>query len=221
MDFESAEHERIYRALRSAVGKGGSAANELGLEGTWRWVRAKWLAEVSRKSELAAEQAFPDRATEALPYYERLLQITPRDEASIEDRQIAVARAYALQLASDIPDLLRALQQIDARFTLVVPPAHLSVTTQAARAFDGYAGELPMGDGRKSTRFPNYSSDFEVYTVLELGGGAVPTTEERDSIAAARRLLHDVLPAHNTFQVATHRGFTLDVDRLDLTSFGG
>jgi hypothetical protein len=221
MDFESAEHERIYRAMRANVGKGGSAVNENGIDGLWRWVRSKWLATVSRKSELATEQAFPDRATEALPYYERLLQITPRDEASVEDRQLAVARAYALQLAADLPDVTRVLQQIDERFMVVSPPAHLSTTTQAARAFDGYAGDLPMGDGRKSTAFPNYSSDFDVYAVLELGGGVVPDATEREAIAAARRLLHDVLPAHNTFQIATHRGFTLDVDRLDLTSFGG
>jgi hypothetical protein len=35
----------------------------------------------------------------------------------------------------------------------------------------------------------------------------------------ARRLLHDILPATANLQIVTHRGFTLDVSRLDLTSF--
>jgi len=221
MEFDSAEHERVYRVMRSNVGDGGSARDESGPEGLWRWVRARYIARAASKSRLAVEQAFPDRATEALPYYERLLRITPSGDATVEQRQAAAVNRFTLSFASDMPDLTRALQRIDPRFNVIMPAAELSVTTQPARAFDGYAAELPMGDGRRSTAWPNYSSDFEVYVVLELGDGVAPGVEERDEISAARRLLDDVLPAHNTAHVATHRGFKLDRSKLDLTSFGG
>lgn len=214
--------ERIYYALRSAAGQGGSAENDdYTIDGLWRQVRARAIASAATTMERAALQVLPDHATDLLPYYEQLLLLTPDPSQSEQARRDAAAQLYALQIASDLPSITRALQQIDPRFSIVVPRPEASCTTINGRAFEDYAATLPFEGGRKSTAFPNYSSNFETYVLLDLGGGVVPAPIERAAMTTARRLLQDVLPGHNTLHVVTHRGFTLDRDRLDLTSFGG
>jgi hypothetical protein len=213
--------ESTYLALRSAVGKGGSAEDDEGTsEGLWRQCRARAIASVGTFGERAALQAFPDLATDALPYYEHLLGITSAADDTDDERRDAAAVLYALQIASAVPDIAVALDVLDARFSAITTAYAQSDTTLFGRAFEDFAAALPFGGGRKSTLRPNYSSEFVLYVLLDLGGGVVPSTSERRTLANARKLLLEVLPAHNSFQIVTHRGFTLDDDRLDLTSFG-
>jgi hypothetical protein len=211
--------ERIYAALRSAVGKGGAAdADETTIDGLWRQARARGIASVATAGERATLQAFPDRATDLLPYYESLFLLTNNPAQSEEERRSAAAVRYVQQIASTIPDVAVALRLIDPRFEVVSPSSDVSDTTLFGRAFEDYAGTEPFGGGRKSTRFPNYSSDFVLFVMLDLGGGVLPTIAEQRSMAAAAQLLSEVLPAFNSFQIVTHHGFTLDVDYLDLTA---
>lgn len=227
LDFGGdARHERIYRAMRSAVGKGGSAVDEANaIESLWRFVRAKAIAAISTRMELAALEAFPDRATELLPYYERLLVVLADPEATDDDRREAVAELYSLQIASDLPDVDAALKRIDARFALTATDPLTATSTVVGRAFDDYGrGEPFVPDDaeafaieRRSTAFPNYSSEFVAFVLFELGDGVLPSSTDRRAMAAGRRLLGELLPAHNDLVLATHRGFTLDVSRLDLT----
>jgi hypothetical protein len=212
--------ELVYRALRSAAGKGGFAEDEArSIDGLIRRVRARAIAAIADMGERAALQAIPTYASDLLPYYERLVGLTADPDLSEQDRRSAAAALYALQLAGDVPSIAAALQQIDARFAIFTAAPATSTTTIAGRAFEDLAGELPFGGGRQSTAFPNYATVLVLFVLLELGDGVAPNAAERRSMKLARRLLHDVLPATNDLQIVTHRGFTLDVSRLDLTSF--
>jgi hypothetical protein len=213
--------ESVYRALRANVGKGGSAEDDANtIEGLWRQARAVGIAAFMTFGERSALQAFPDRATDALPYYERLLLLTNDPATSEQDRREAAAYQYALQIASAIPDIATALQVIDPRFSVLATSFDQADVTLFGRAFEDFAGDEPFNGGRESTRFPNHSTEFVCFVLLDIGGGNQPSPSERRSIESARRLLNEVLPAFNDLQIVTHRGFTLDVDRLDLTSFG-
>jgi hypothetical protein len=230
LDFGGdARHERIYRAMRSAVGKGGSAVDEANaIESLWRFVRAKAIAEAVELMERAALEAFPDKATWLLPYYERLLLLFAEPDATDDERRAAVTELYTLQIASDIPDLVASLTTLDARFSVTATDPLQSCSTVPGRAFDDYAAAEPFiaddesasPSGRRSTAFPNYSSELTLVTVLELGDGVLPTDAERRTMAKAKRLLGELLPGHNDLVMVTHRGFTLDVSRLDLTGLG-
>lgn len=212
--------ELIYRALRSATGKGGSAEDEANsIDGLIRRVRAAAIASVADMGERSALQAFPNHATDLLPYYERLVGLSDDPDLTEQERRDAAAALYALQQAADIPSIISALQEIDARFDVITAAHTTATTTIAGRAFEDYAGDLPFQGGRQSTAFPNYSSELVLRMLLDLGDGVAPDADERRSMRLARRLMHDVLPATVDLQIVTHRGFTLDVSRLDLTSF--
>lgn len=211
--------ERVYAALRSAVGKGGSAEDESTIDALWRQARALGIAAVATFGERSALQAFPNRATDLLLYYESLFLLTNNPAQTDQERRDIAAVRYVQQLAGSMPDTLAALQLIDSRFTLESTSADASETTVLGRAFQDYDGDEPFNGGRKSTRFANYSSDFVLYATLEIGSAVLPTPAEQRSLAAARALLNEVLPAWNSFELASHRGFELDVDRLDLTAF--
>lgn len=234
MDFGGDQRaERVYRALRSAVGVGSTPAREdASIVALARLCRAKAFAIILEGGERSAHQAFPQHATDLLPYYERLFLLTPAPDATTEERQAAVAERYALQLRGAVRDIAAELQTLDSRFEIVNTDPDRSTTTLVGRAFEDLAGAEPFNpaseadppvpwSGRVSSGFPNYSSEFVAYVVLELGDGVQPNAAERITLTKARRYLHDVLPAHNDIQISTHRGFTLDVSRLDLTSLGG
>jgi len=230
MDFGGNQRaERIYRALRSSVGRGGAPVDEeRSILDLWRKCRAEAFAVGLEALERAALQAFPSHATDALGYYERLLLLTPAPDATTEERQAAAAERYALKVQSSIRQIAEALQRLDERFSIVETDEARSTTTLFGRAFDDFAGAEPYVEpgeegapDRHSTGWPNYSSEFVADVVLELGDGVLPNAAERLVMAEARRYLHDVLPAHNDIRISTHRGFTLDVSRLDLTSLGG
>jgi len=229
MDFGGVLEERIYRAHRAAVGKGGVAADEEhSIEALWRLVRCRRFAAVAAMGERSALQALPDQATDALPYYERLFQLTTDPSASDEDRQAAAAERYTVDVRAAIREVADQLDALDSRFEIINTDPDRSTTTVQGRAFDDYDRAEPFvpdaedaPPNRRSTEFPNYSSEFVADVVLELGDGVQPNAAERQVLVDAARLLRDVLPAHNDFRLSTHRGFVLDVSRLDLTSFGG
>lgn len=209
----------IYRALRAAAGRGGYALNEAGsIDGLIRRVRAAAIALIADQADRAVLQALPDHATDALEYYERLLGLTDDPDLTLEERQQTAAALYALQQAADVPSLRAALARIDERFDVLTPAASTGTTTVAGRAFQDLQTEEPFGAGRLSTAWPNYASASIVRVLFELGDGVLPDEDERRAMKLARRLLLDVLPATVDLQIATHRGFRLDVSRLGLTS---
>ncbi len=206
--------ERTYAALRSSAGRGGSAADDSGIEGLRRKVIARAIAGVTSSSERAALQAFPHLATDLLPYYERIYGLADDPDLSEAERREAAAQLYTLQLAASLPEIATSLQAIDSRFSIVSIEDSLSIITVEGRAFEDYEATEPFGGGRQSTTLPNYSTRVDVIVLLELGDGVMPGIAELRVMQRAARLLHDVLPTNANYHIITHLGFAAGVSLL-------
>lgn len=206
-----------YRALKSAVGKGGSAENEGGIDGLWRRCKAAGLAAASSAVERAALQAFPHLATDHIPVYEEVFGIVPPEGATDEDRRIAIVAAYTARVAENENELLVGLLAIDPRFSLAVIPRALAWYVQAGKAFEPQDGIPTYGPVAKSTPCPNASSDFYVPVLLTIAT-VLPTPVDVASVAKAKRYLRAMLPSWVDFSVITSTGpFLADVSPLDFT----
>lgn len=209
--------ERIYRALRSAVGIGGSAEDDDGsIDGVWRQARASGLAAAGTTGERALMGAFPGKATDLLGYYEELLLITPENESDLPGRRALAEQRFTSQVDVSVPQVADDLARIDERFSVLETPRAEAIETLFGRAFEDYAGAEPFGGGRKSTLFPNYSTDFVLWVLFDLGSGVLPGVPESASLAAAAELLGG-LPTWVDFQTATADGFIIDESLLDST----
>jgi len=211
--------ERTYEALKRAVGEGGYAKNEDGIEGLWRAVRTEALACFHSMAERAILQAFPNVATDHIPVYEELFRITPRGGAPDEERRIAIAAAYTRRIASDHPSLLVAMQSLDPRFLLPDIPRATSVVVELGKAFEPLTGGPFFGGGRTSTAFPNYASEYIIPVVLDLTATPEPTAVEQIVVVNAKRFLNEVLSSWITYEFSFggSAGFILDLSELDAT----
>jgi hypothetical protein len=213
------DDEEIYNALRAAVGIGGSAANEDGIDGHWRACKAGALATLAGMAERAALQAFPQIATDHLPEIEAELgpELAPRAGATDVERRLDAAAAWTRRLGADGPTLARDLALIDPRATVLEIPHELSFVTTAGKAFEPQDGSLPFGGGRTGTALPNYADEYRT-TVLFNVGGLVPGPADDLVMARLRRLLAAVSPAWQDFAIVTSEGFYLDLSPLDITA---
>jgi hypothetical protein len=209
--------EAIYAALRASVGKGGSADDDEGIEGLWRQAEASGIAAAATTGERAVLQAFPGYATDALEYYERLLGATPDGGDSLLARQANVEGLYTARVRGALPDIAADLGRIDPRFSIASFAHGAASETLHGRAFEDLAGALPFGGGRRSTMFANYSTEFVVTALFDIGSGVLPSPVEQRAIERAGAHLGAVLPATHDFQILTGVGFELDLDLLDLT----
>lgn len=214
----SSHTETIYSALRSSVGVGGAALDDDGtIDGLWRQARASGLAAAATTGERAILQAFPARATDQLEYYEALLGAIPEPGDSTVERQAVVEQLWTERVRASLPDIAADLVAIDPLFSLASFDHSETTDTLHGRAFEDLAATLPFGGGRRSTRFPNYSTEFVVTALFDIGSGVAPSIPEQKLIERVKAHLNKVLPATHTFQVLTGIGFILDVDLLDLT----
>lgn len=210
--------ERIYRAMRSAVGQGGSASDdENTIDGLWRQARAAGLAAAAMSGERAVVNAFPDHATDLLPYFEELYLLVPLDESDLPARRAAAAARYVADPLSSVPQLASDLQAIDPRFSVLDIDHTQSIETIVGRAFEDYLGTIPFRGGRSSTEFPNFSTEFVVDVLLDLGSGNLPSVAEDALMATASDYLNTALAGWVNLNVITADGFTLDESLLDLT----
>lgn len=209
--------ETIYAALRSAVGIGGSAEDDETIEGIWRQARASGLAAAATTGERAVVNAFPGHATDLLEYYETLLGATPDLADSEIERQLVVETLWTERVRAAVPDIAADLAAIDARFSIVSVSHAEADETILGRMFEDLAGTLPFGGGRHSTLFGNYSTEFIVFVLFDIGSGNTPSTSEQHLIDLAAAHLNKTLPAHVDFQITSGFGFELDLDLLDLT----
>lgn len=209
--------ETIYAAMRASVGVGGSAVDDEGIEGLWRQARASGMAAVATTGERAVLQAFPRHATDLLEYYEDLLQAVPEPGDSVVERQAVVEQLWTERVRAALPDIAADLLEIDPRLSIAAFDHAETTDTIHGRAFEDLAAALPFGGGRRSTFFPNYSTEFVVTALFNIGSGIVPGLAEQKIIERAKSHLNKVLPATHSFQVLTGVGFILDLDLLDLT----
>ena len=214
----STHTETIYAAIRSSVGIGGAALADDGTSaGAWRRARASGLAAAATTGERAILQAFPRRATDLLEYYERLLQAVPEPGDTMLDRQAVVEQLWTERVRAALPDIAADVAAIDPRFSIALFDHATTTDTMPSRAFEDLAATLPFGGGRRSTRFANYSTEFVITVVFDLGSGVAPTLADQKLIERVKAHLNKVLPAFQMFQVLTGVGFILDTDLLDLT----
>jgi hypothetical protein len=210
--------EVTYQALRANVGLGGSAiADETTIDGVWRQARASAIAAARAASERAVLQAFPGYADDALPYYEELFNLVPEDESNLVQRRIEAEQRYTAEVDSSVPAITAALQLIDPRFSIIETPHAEAIETILGRAFEDFAGTLPFGGGRRSTLFGNYSTEFVLFVLFDLGSGVESGPVEDAILATAEDYLNGALPTWVNFQTTLADGFILDESLLDVT----
>lgn len=201
--------QRAYRTLRQAVGKGGSASNELGIEALWRRSEAKGLAAASSHTRRALLQAWPFLATDLLPYYERILGIVPATGATEAARRDVVVPLWAKRVNNVTPTLVEELAAIDSRLTLFEAPHDQAGTAQFGRSF------APLEPGLESPAFgiarghcvaPEYSTDAIVrvrFAVLHTGP---LTAAELVVVERVKSILRGFLPSTTDYEIAVDDG---------------
>jgi hypothetical protein len=197
---------RAYTVIRDAVGEGGSAPNDRGIDGLWRRSRAKGLAAATSSTRRALLQAFPHLATDLLPYYERILGIAPPTGATEPQRVDEVVERWTRVAIRSTPELEAALQVIDPRLSLLHPTDATSITTQGGRVFEahdstdeGPAFALPGG----LSQLPNFSTRHVVSVRFTLGYDGVPNLADQRVIERARELLRTALGSDTDFTIST------------------
>lgn len=198
--------ERAYRILRDAVGEGGSAPNDRGIDGLWRRSRALGLAAATSSTRRALLQAFPHLATDLLPYYERILGIHPPTGATDPQRVDVVVEEWTRFAIRSTPELEQALQKIDLRLSLLQITDDTSTTTMGGRVFEAHAGAsegpafgLPGG----FSQLPNFSTRQVVSVRFTLGYAGVPNVADQRVIERARELLRTALGSDTDFTIST------------------
>lgn len=217
--------EKIYRFLRACVGEGFASGTGT-IEDFWRWARARaWAA--GQADERAVMQAFPDRATDAIPLYEDLLDQIPAPGETDQERRDEATAAWTDPATAISPELLLALQAIDPNLSIVGPPTartyDQSVETQHGRAFQDWqqSGKScgPAFGNRSGTDWPNFSSGYAIVVLYNIAPVVIPTAEHLAVMAQARKLLDKVLPAWVDYRVLTSvAGFFCNLSPLDYTA---
>lgn len=212
------ETSRAYRMLRSAVGTGGSARDDSGLDGLWRRSKAKGLAAATSATRRAIYNAFAHLATDALPYHERILGIVPQLGSSTAARRRVVVAQWVAQLSATIPELEDQLQRIDSRVSILSVDNAVQAATVPGRAF-GDGVEAFGGSG--ASRLPNYATAFTLRIRFAVGyTGALGAGDAR-----LREQLIEVLrtrvPSWVDWTITTSSGFVLGTSALDVTGFTG
>lgn len=211
--------ETIYQALRRAVGDGGSAKKETGIDALWRRSKAKALAQLAAMTEKGALQGFPHLATDRLVVWEDELGISPPEGATDDDRRLAVQVAYVEKAIASEPELLAALQAIDVRLSLFPIPRANAWYVQLGKAFEPQDGTPKYSGGaQKSAPCVNTSSDFYVPVLLTIGT-VMPTPVDLETIVKAKRFLATALPSWVDFKVILSTGpFLMGVSPMGLVA---
>lgn len=196
---------KAYKLIRDAVGKGGSASNDLGLEGLWRRSKAHGLAAATSSVERAVVQMDPHLATDFLPYYERVLGIVPAAADAQATRAENAGTQWTRALDASIPALADQFARIDSRLTVLSPAHSGAATTQHARAFPAYDStvEGPAFGDPGLALFPNYSTEFMVHVRFTLGHTGSYTNDEARIVERVKTLLRDALPSWVSFRIST------------------
>jgi hypothetical protein len=195
---------RAYQTLRQAVGKGGSAEDDTGIEGLWRRSEAKGIAAASSHTRRAFIQTNPLFATDLIPYYERILGIVPPAGASDAERRAVIVPRWRRRIDASMPNVARELALIDARFTVLESDSDTAIVSVPGRAFGPLDGQGPPmvlpGDVSAAS---NYSTEFIVRVRFTLGYAGRPSAADQRLLEAARRLLRELCQSWETFTIST------------------
>ena len=198
--------QSAYRTLRQAVGEGGSARDDRGIEGLWRRSEAKGLAAASSHCKRALIQSSPQYATDLLPYYERTLGLVP--QGSEAARRDALVPLWTKRSENAMPVLLEQLQRMDTRLSLLDFPHSEATTAQFGRAFAPleFSEEPPFNLARGHVQFPNFSTDSIVSVLFDVDHEGVLTNAELLVVERVNVFLRDALPSTTDFTIVVDVG---------------
>jgi hypothetical protein len=214
------EVSRAYKTIRDAVGEGGSAPEDRGLDGLWRRSRARGLAAATSANRRALFNFWPHLATDLLPYYERVLGLVPDVEASDAVRRAAVVAAWTAQLSATIPALTEQLAALDARFTILPLQPAQGRHTQAGRSLGPLwpsSGEPTWGSTPAASNYPNEATAFVLQLRFTVGYATALSSVDSALLEQALDILRRRLPSWMTWEVTTSTGFLVGVSPLGLT----
>ena len=211
------ETEKAYGIITRAMGSGGVARNDDGIDGLWRRSRAKGLAVATSAYRRAIYNAFPHLATDMLPSYERALELTPAPDANEQQRRVAVWQAWIAQAGATVPRLSDELQGIDSRMNVLEVSHDYQATTVHGRAFGPHdaGAEGPFG-GLGFTIAPNYSTDFTQRALFAVGYAGLQASDAR-KLEQGKAVLRKLLPSWVDFSIVTSTGFLTGTSPLGLT----
>lgn len=215
------EPQKTYRMLRKAEGVGGSAPNEQGIDGLWRRARAIGLSAATSAYRRAILNTFPHKATDLIPYYERLYGLHPSPDATEADRRAAIVLADIAKASAAIPDVLAELQAIDSRFELITTSESDQTYSQDGRWFGGIAVTEPAfhgvpGAGGASIA-AQYTTRYVLRILFDVGYTGALNPGDRALKAAADAKLRVLMPPWWDWSITTSTGFVLDSSPLDIT----
>lgn len=210
---------KAYGQLRRAVGEGGSASDDTGLDGLWRRSRAKGLAAATSAKRRAILQAFPHLATDAVPFYERATGHVAAPDESETARREAATSLWTAQLEVDLPSLGDDLAAIDSRLTLMAATYAAETISHFGRVFGPLDPSLEPTFGATPAHSiaPNFATTFVVRVKFTVGYAGPLTLADARIYERCKARLRDVLPSWVTFSVVTSVGFILNESPLDLT----
>lgn len=222
--------EQAFATLKALVGVGGSGPDD-GIEGAWRWAKARALAAMSADEERGVNQSYPDRCTDALPVYEEILGLTNAGLLEQERRQLVVDR-WTEAVSSQSDHLGDKLSEIDARMSVMEHTAVIMARQDIrdatpGRMFEDYDPTDPLACGpaftvsgaRTWTNFANPSDEFVCTVIVDIDSGDM-TTEIARRIERAKAMLCECLPSWCTWRFVPNKArFTLDESLLDFGCF--
>ncbi|MCP4674329.1 MAG: hypothetical protein GY854_02185 [Deltaproteobacteria bacterium] len=215
--------EQIYQTLKQAVGIGG-AAEDGTIEADWRFSQSRGLR-AGFSIDRATNQAWPHLATDYIMVYEEMLLLNP-GSLSNEERRRQILDRWTRSIDASAGGVEADLQRIDPLLSTVNVDRDTARTTALGRGFEDETPGDPdacgpaFGGGRKSTEWPNYSTDFVCIVRYNLATGGL-TAEAQRRMGRARGLLREVLPSWvDWWNFVGEPGFILDQSLLDAGAFG-
>ena len=213
--------EKIYRALRGALGAGGVAPSEDGIDGLILYAEAQALAACAAFDERAALQAFPSFAIDNLPAYEDVLGLVPAPDEDETTRRANASIEWASARSAEIPTLSVLLKQIDSRLSVLDDTWANSKVSVVGMPFYPFVIETWMNPPSTSG-LAAYSSRSEFYVLLDLGApGTIPGLPELAIIEQVKRFLKKVLPAEVIPFVVTEVGLIAGVSPVGYAGITG
>lgn len=214
----------VYDALRRMVGSNGYSADEDSAEAEWRKSKSIGLAMLGTFDERAANQYFPQSATDHIILFEDMLSIPTDETLSDEERRQVILPDYTGVPQTWWSALVEQLRRIDARASIINRLWENAGSTMVGRAFEPFSPAATevydTAGNRTATEFPAQSDQHRVVVRYELGSGNAPNREVLRRTVSMQALLNEVLPAWMDFRIIYASTFTLDESLLDATAFG-
>ena len=199
------EATKAYAVLRSAVGIGGSARDDTGIDGLWRRSRSIGLAAATGATRRAIYNGFPWLASDLLPHYERSLSLFAAPGATQADRRQAVAALWPARSSAVLRDISAELQRIDVRFSCSMVPEAQTSAAWDGRWFDSIEAvrtEFPVFGGLGYSELAGPSSRCMLTAFLAATDPGALTAQDERAVVAALTRLRALIPSWVGFEVS-------------------